>query len=520
MAEREWWERRWFLVLVIVASAIPLLLPETPPLVDVPGHMGRFRVQLDLANSPDLQRYFEFQWALIGNLGVDLLIIPLAPLFGLELAVKLIILTIPPLTVAGIFWVAKEIHGRIPPTSLFAVPFVYSFPFNFGFINFSLSLALCLLAFAFWLRLTRQGKFRLRMAIFVPISIALWITHAFGWGVLGLLAFASELVRQRDTENGWRRAIGSSVAAVLPLSLPIILMITGQGQTVAGGTGYFFEVWHKLYSLTAVLRDRWLIWDSFGIAAALLMLGAARFEPNLQFSRRLIIPAMLLWAIFLVMPGVVLGLAYADMRLGPTMFILALVAIRMRDGNERSSRRLAWIGITFVALRLIGNTISFGIADREARTWLTALDHIPSGAPVLSLVDEFCNARWEMPRHAHMSGFVITRRNGFSNNQWEAAGAQLLRVNYSAAGKFSTHRSTITNTVECLARKKRMKDETQAADQLTTRVLQRFPRDAFDYVWIIQPGDFDMRQRPGLTPIWRTNDAVLYRVDREVSRPN
>ena len=56
MDKINWWERRWFLAFLIVVSTVPLLWPGIPPLGDVPGHMGRFRVQLDLATSPDLQR--------------------------------------------------------------------------------------------------------------------------------------------------------------------------------------------------------------------------------------------------------------------------------------------------------------------------------------------------------------------------------------------------------------------------------------------------------------------------------
>jgi hypothetical protein len=56
--------------------------------------------------------------------------------------VKLIILTIPVLTVGGLLWVAYEVHGRVPPTALFAVPFAFNFPFLFGFVNFALAMAL------------------------------------------------------------------------------------------------------------------------------------------------------------------------------------------------------------------------------------------------------------------------------------------------------------------------------------------------------------------------------------------
>src|SRR5438094_693212 len=106
---RPWWETRACLVAVVLATMLPLLYPPVPPLVDLFGHMGRYRVELDLAHSPWLQQYFDYHWAAIGNLGVDLLIIPLGKLIGLEPAVKLIVLLIPPLTAIGMMWVAREV---------------------------------------------------------------------------------------------------------------------------------------------------------------------------------------------------------------------------------------------------------------------------------------------------------------------------------------------------------------------------------------------------------------------------
>jgi hypothetical protein len=172
-----WWQTRWFVVAMVIAAVIPLLWPDIPPLVDLPGHMGRYRVQLDGAAYPWLAEWYDFRWALIGNLGVDLLIEPLAPIIGLELAVKLIIMAIPALTVSGLLWIAREVHGRIPATALFALPLAYSYPFQFGFVNFALSMALALNLFALWLRMGRLGSLKLRAIVFVPLSCALWVCH-------------------------------------------------------------------------------------------------------------------------------------------------------------------------------------------------------------------------------------------------------------------------------------------------------------------------------------------------------
>ena len=74
---RPWWETRWMVALAIAAAMIPLAYPSIPPLVDLLGHMGRYRVEID--HSEWLDQYYSVHWAMVGNLGVDLLVMALAP---------------------------------------------------------------------------------------------------------------------------------------------------------------------------------------------------------------------------------------------------------------------------------------------------------------------------------------------------------------------------------------------------------------------------------------------------------
>lgn len=510
-----WWSKSRVWLAIALLSALPLLWPEIPPLVDVPGHIARYRVELDLASSPDLQRYFEFRWALIGNLGVDLLVIPLAWPFGLEPAVKLIVLVIPPLTVLGIFFTAREVHGTVPPTTLFAVPFVFGYPFTYGFLNFSLSMALALFAFALWLRLGRTGQHRLRAFLFLPLSCLLWIVHAFGWGVLGLLAYSTELVRGRDERRSWAAAAIRACVSVLPLTLPLLLMLMWRSGNAGGETRGFFDAGSKLYAVLAALRDRWQVWDILGVAIALLLLWAAAFDKRLEFARRLAIPAAVLLIVFLALPYKLLGSAYADLRLAPFLLIVAIAGIRFTtEAPPAAMRRIAWLGLLFIVARLGGTTLSYAIADREMRERLQALDFIPRGSAVLSLTGEYCGDKWEAPRHAHVGSFVTARRLGFSNDQFQTAGAQLMSSKYAAAGDFAADPSGTAWSKSCIARERRERGSgpallVRSADE----AIAQFPRDAFDFVWVVDAPDFALVPRPGLEPVWRGRDSILYRVD-------
>src|SRR5689334_14202898 len=233
---KPWWESRWVLALVVVATMIPLIYPPIPPLVDLFGHMGRYRVELDLHSSPWLQRYFDYHWAAIGNLGVDLLVLVLGPIVGLEPAVKLIVLAIPPLTAIGFLWVSREVHGRVVPTAFFALPFIYGYPFLFGFVNFTLSVALAFLAFGLWLRLGRLERTTLRSWLFLPISLIVFFCHTYGWGLMGLMCFSADAVRLHDRGRTWWRAGIEAALHTSVMALPLLIMLIWRGETHGGST--------------------------------------------------------------------------------------------------------------------------------------------------------------------------------------------------------------------------------------------------------------------------------------------
>ena len=497
------WQHRAFLAAVVLLAAVPLLWPDVPPLTDLPGHMGRYRVQLDLDQSPALQQYYRFEWALIGNLGIDLLVVPLSKLFGLELAVKLIVLSIPPLTVAGILWVAREVHGRIPPTAFFAVPFAYGYPFIFGFANFALSMAFAFLAFGLWLRLARLGRLKLRAALFVPISMLIWLTHTFGWGMLGVMAFSAELVRQYDRGNnliaaGWRSALHC-----VALAPPILLMLAWRSGHVGGQTTDWLNWKAKLYWIMLALRDRWMLFDLFSLAIVLLLLVRALRSSRIEFSRNLAASVLFLAVVFVLLPRIIFGSAYGDMRLVPYFFAVAVIAIRMRERVDRQAGAgIAMLALAFMTIRLAGTTVSFWLYDRSYDHELAALDHVPRGARLLSLVGRSCPETWATSRLEHLPALAIVRREAFSNDQWAMAGAQLLSVVYPEGGRFVEDPSQIVTAHKC------PREQWLTLEQS----LRRFPRDAFDYVWLIDPPPYDPTLAAGLEEVWRSGASVLYRV--------
>ena len=499
---RPWWETPWFLALLVLATTVPLLYPPIPPLVDLLGHMGRYRVELDLNRSPFLQQYYDYHWAAIGNLGVDLLIIPLGRLLGLELAVKLIVLLIPPMTAAGMLWVAREVHGRVPPTAFFALPFIYGYPFLFGFVNFTLSVALAFLAFGLWLRLGRLERTTLRGWLFVPISLIVFFCHTYGWGLLGLMCFSADAVRLHDRGRSWWRAGIEAALHTLVMTLPILVMLIWRSETHGGQTIDWFNwkvKWRWIYS---ALRDRWKWFDIGSLIAAALVFVYALVSRKLTLSRNLAFSAIVLAISFAILPRIIFGSAYADMRLVPYLMAVALLAIRFRGAPDRTTAQvLAVLGLLFFATRTAANTLSLGLAGRDQSAKLEAIEHMPEGTRVISLVGMTCEEYWPLLRNGHLGAMVIVRRDGFANDQWLLEGVNLLDLKYRAAGYYAADPSQLVRPNHCLDPLHRMIDNS----------LANLPRGDFDYVWLIDVPPYSPETVADMKPVWRGPGSILYK---------
>ena len=85
-ASIRFWRRPALWVALVAASLIPSLVTTILPFNDLPNHVGRHYVFLNAATDPFLQHFYSVHWAIIGNLGVDLLVRAIGPLLGAEAA--------------------------------------------------------------------------------------------------------------------------------------------------------------------------------------------------------------------------------------------------------------------------------------------------------------------------------------------------------------------------------------------------------------------------------------------------
>jgi len=234
-----------------------------------------------------------------------------------------------------------------------------------------------------------------------------------------------------------------------------------------------------------------------------LVLLFALVSRKLQFSRMLAFSAIVLAVSFVLLPRIIFGSAYADMRLVPYMLAVFVLAIRFKGPmHVPTGMLLAVCGLAFFGLRLASTTASLAIAADDQAAKLRALDHVPQGARVASLVGRGCMKSWDLARNSHLGAMVIVRRTGFSNDQWVMEGMNLLGLRYRGAGAFSSDPSEMVHPNHCGSRE---------APRSINRALATIPRDGFDYVWLIDPLPFDPRLTHGLKPVWAGNGSILLR---------
>jgi hypothetical protein len=487
---------RWIVALALL-SVLPFLFVRIPPLTDVPGHIGRFAVQLAPADS-GLHRYFDFVWRPTLNLAADLIVQGLHPLLGPVAAMWLVCAAVPVLTVLGLLAVTRQLNPRGGAVLPWALIFVYNSPFLWGFVNYSFTAALALCGFALWIALERRSV--LRAALFLPIAPALFVGHGEGGALLLLWVAGYEAGRARDW---WRPAVALRVAAQLwPFVLVVLPLAFARGE--AGTTAWDFP--GKLDELTALVRDQHAVLDIATVAAALAVLLLGRLN-GARIMRAGLLPVLATLLLFLAAPVQLSGTNNVDMRLAPYAVMLALALQDWRPVAAGRRRAVLIAGAVLLALRFGITTASFIGYQRSYARELAALDHIAPGSRVLNLVRSDCGLRaWRQPRVTHLAALATAERDAWTNAHWAVASIHLLHVHYAPPG-FATDPSQLVSPEDCVG--------ARGADRRRYAIgelVPRLPLGQVDYLWLI-----DVQLRPGapdprLVPVWRSGDSALYAV--------
>ena len=403
----------WLALAFSALATLPFWVAPTPQLTDYPSHLARYVVMLDGGRDAFLARYYDFEWMLNGNLGADLLMVPLGRMMGAETAAWLIGMLLPALTGLGIIAVSRAVYGRVGFGAVLAFATIWSPAMGMGFYNFCLALACALLAFALWVRM---DAVRWRWAVFLPVGVLVWLCHASGWGVLGVLVFGYEWGRRKS----WR-------AFVAPWPLLLALVPQLMAPAAKGSLEYGANVVrYKTLVWFQALRDQDMIADVTTLAviglAVLFALLCRRVDGRLGWA------ALILGLLTIVMPRHLGGGDYADYRLIAVTLMIGALAI-----DARPPLALWLIAPALFLWRLELTTLGWIRNGARTQQALEALDHIPRGAKVASAV--LIETRgWALDPLEHVTSFATVRRAVLTNAHFAIPGIHMLRLREGGPG--------------------------------------------------------------------------------------
>ena len=507
-AARPFWARRRLWAVLMLASIVPFLFCPILPFNDLPNHIGRHYVFLNVAGDPFLQSFYQVHWMLIGNLGVDVLVRLIGPVLGADLATRVVVTAIAPLTILGIYSLARATGGQVPPAALAAVPLAYSWPLITGFTNFCLGSAVALLVLALWIRL-RVLSFALRLLIFAPLGFMTWVAHTAAWGLLGLGVFAYEVARACQPRVRLR-ALLLAPAQTLPFALMFVFTLLWRTGTSTGiGITWADDIPRsKFLSLVSLFREHFMAWDFLAVLVfvgllALFLVGGGR-RP---VWTALAISAAYLVA-FLLCPAELFKSGFADRRLLAYGVLLLPLAIGVDPA--RADPRLLRIGalaaLAFVAVRWTVTTVVWARASAAQEAHLAVLDKVPPHSRIFGLVVEACGQDWNrIGRPDHIQQYALLRRRSFVNGLFQVSGLNQVQVRYAdfATAEFDPNMLAVVHDARC---------PVSYIPETLQSAMAKLPRGLYDYVWIIGEEPLRPFDTRGLVQVATQGDDRLFRV--------
>ncbi|OYX78114.1 MAG: hypothetical protein B7Y82_06145 [Sphingomonadales bacterium 32-65-25] len=422
-------------MLALALGLLPLIVTPVLPLIDFYNHVARFQVLATLADNPLFAANYAAAWAILPNVGLDVIAVAALQIVPLALLPHLLTVLILAVLFAGILALNRAITGQVRwPALLLALPLLYSWIFNWGFANFLLGLGLALLAAAWWVN-QRDRPVR-RVAFALLLALAIFFCHALAFGLFGILIASLELghwwLQRPRRFAALVKALGQ--CALLAV-VPAILFLQSRTATAAGGVSNADEslarlraqgllmdrlaelAAQRLETIVRVAEGPSYPADAFWLLLLVALLGLAFKRRALLLAPLVVVPAMAGLVLVLVMPPALFGSGYVSDRM-PLFLALVLVAGIM-PGPGRLPLLLPGLA-TLVGARLLMLAVQWhgaaaDLADFDAVARALPPGQVVAGLPVRATPHEDMPGRCEMYppllllRHGHATPLFAIR---------------------------------------------------------------------------------------------------------------
>lgn len=368
-------QRRLLYLAIFVAALIPLLCSPVVPTVDFYDHIARYYVLSHLGD-PFIAENYAPRWAILPNIGMDVIGFAMARFLPFSLLAHAIVVVIFAVQYSGVLYLNRQLTGKTSLlVAVLAAALLYSFIFTWGFANFLLGLGLALWGAGWWV--ATRHRLALALPVACAIAVVIFLTHAFAFGLYGLLLGGLEIGFFLGSRPYAPLRLARQLAALaLQAVAPALLFRMSATAKASEGVTSADESVKRLHEAGRLL-DR--LQDLFvhrfmtvarvsegplpllDIATNLILLGAVAY---LLLRRRIGFsapawPALAIGAIaFAVMPPALFGVGYVADRI--PLFVTLVAVAALVDWPERTRGYVAALGVVAAVVCLKVTVIGIG----------------------------------------------------------------------------------------------------------------------------------------------------------------
>ena len=314
-----------------VLLAVPFFLIDVPPVLDYPNHLARLLI-LAHPDTPGLSSMYAPHWAILPNLGADVIGMLLLKLAPVHVAGRLILALALFAPVLGVNLYSRVAFGRWSWWALASGLAAYNGVFLMGFMSFLISVGLAFAGAAIWLVLSRRGGFWLSGVVGGAMMALVFFCHLFGAALMGLLIGAQEL---EGLLSLWRSngrppyAEAARRVALLGLVLaPTLILFLSCGVAGSAAAPHGWDGRHKVWDLFTPFMsyDKSLTLVIGAIVFAVIILGwrGARFAPGARLALALCA------VVYILEPDALKTGSFVDLRVGLILGLMLFAGVQPR----------------------------------------------------------------------------------------------------------------------------------------------------------------------------------------------
>jgi hypothetical protein len=356
---------------------IPILIASVPPFIDYPNHLARCFM---LAHSGGgYEQFFQADWALIPNLALELIVVPLAHVLPIELAGKIFLMVMFGLTVFSGARLNKALTGDWSILGGACALLVYNRILAYGFLSYMFGIALLPLALAF--HIENRDNLKKRFLIDGSFLAILFVSHIMAFGLFVLCAAIYDIMQMRKEKTWNKRFFIDAANLLLPVIIAgAVLVLASPTKNQAAHVHFNFVAKPKLFM--QILQTGIGIWDYAFVGFAALVFIYLLAKKQIQVSSVIWPILAAVFVLFAIFPEDIKDSRFMDSRLPIVLVLLLLAAIRP---TKEFNAKLATAMFGFLLLFRVGTSaMTYHAWNKSLATVAEDTKQIPAGAIVLT----------------------------------------------------------------------------------------------------------------------------------------